>query len=315
MVKNGTLLVASMAGLEADQEIIRQSGVSVIAAPQTLDLRAIAGASVLWAYPAGAARRGAVKPDGWPGSIRWVELVTTGLDTYASWLFESTPVTCGRGTLSEPIAEYVMAAIHARAKRWDEGRARSPNDWTGLRMDRIEGATIALLGFGSIGQAVARRALALGMQVVAWRRSPGQPVAGVRFDSDLASVLSVADHAVLALPSTPLTYRLMGREALSALNPGAHLINVARGDILDQEALVEAIDSGHLGYATLDVTEPEPLPENHPLYARDRIRITPHMAGRVETSNRRFAPHFAANLQRFLKGEPLADLVDYARGY
>jgi phosphoglycerate dehydrogenase-like enzyme len=306
--------VASLVGDAANAEVERMTGAAIAATTPDL-ANAVHEATVLWAYPVPSIRKGAPKPAGWPGKLKWVEVISAGIDVYAPWLFEGVTVTCGRGTLSDPIEEYVIAAIFARAKRWDQARARGLADWGGMQVERVAGTTLGLIGLGSIGAAVARRAIGLDMTVIGYSRTGRNVPPGVTAYTELSDVLGRADHLVLAVPLTPQTRNLMNARTFAQMKPGAHLINVARGEVIDQDALAAAVDAGQVGYASLDVTAPEPLPDGHPLYARDNIRISPHMSGRVEASNTRFAPHFIDNMARFQKGEPLADVADPARGY
>lgn len=154
------------------------------------------------------------------------------------------------------------------------------------------------------------------MQVTALRRSAaplGEP--GVAQARSLPELLAQVDHLVLALPITAESRHVINAEALAHARPGLHLVNIARGALVDQQALLQALDSGRLGAATLDVTDPEPLPAGHPLYTHPRVRLTPHIswaAGEVQAAT---ADKFIAQLTRYLQGEPLADLVDGRRGY
>jgi len=119
----------------------------------------------------------------------------------------------------------------------------------------------------------------------------------------------------LSLPATASTRALIDAKLLARAKPGAHLINIARGSIIDQEALIQALDNGPLAFATLDVTDPEPLPEGHPLYTHPKVRLTPHVSSNYQAVRQVLLDKVSANLSRFVRGEPLADLVDPKAGY
>jgi phosphoglycerate dehydrogenase-like enzyme len=255
-------------------------------------------------------------PAGWPGRVRWAFSATTGVDFYPRWLIGSIPLCCARGVASEEIAEYVIAAIFAQAKNLDAIRARSLADWKPITLDRVQGSTIGIVGIGSIGSAVAKRALALGARVIAVRKRPlPSPVPGVELLESLVDLVEVSDHIVLALPATDDSFALFDGKLLSHVKPGAHLINVARGTVLDQTSLMNQLEDGSLAYATLDVTEPEPLPAGHPLYTHPKVRLTPHVASLHPTVSQALYEKIASNLERDLRGDALLDLVDPVAGY
>jgi len=163
---------------------------------------------------------------------------------------------------------------------------------------------------------VAKRALALGAKVIAVRRRPlPSPVPGVTVLDSLIDLAEASDHIVLAVPATDLTYALFDSKTLASVKPGAHLINVARGTVLDQAGLMNALDEGPLGFATLDVTEPEPLPEGHPLYTHPKVRLTPHVASIYPALHAALYAKIADNLERDLRGAALLDMVDPETGY
>jgi len=291
---------------------------TVIEVPDERPWQIAPAADVLLVRPAPAWRGHghSAAPAGWPGRVKWVYSATTGVDFYPRWMIGGTPLCCARGVASEEIAEYVIAAILAQTKNLDTIRARSLADWKPAILGRVQGSTVGIVGLGSIGCAVATRALALGARVIAVRRRPiPSPVPGVELLESLVDLGESADHIVLALPATDATYKLLDGKLLANVRPGAHLINVARGTVLDQSSLMEALEDGSLAFATLDVTEPEPLPEGHPIYTHPKIRLTPHVASLHPTVNEVLAAKILENLERHLRGAALLDLVDPAAGY
>lgn len=255
-------------------------------------------------------------PPGWPHRLRWIQVAAAGVDAFPPWFFQGPIVTCGRGIASTPIAEYVMTAILAREKRWSETRVTAASPWPALTLNSLEGKTLGLLGYGAIGQAVATRAAAFGMRVLALRRSSNTVDGGLITPvSSLAELMRESDHLVVAAPMTAATHHMINRESLPAAKPGLHLINVSRGPIVDHDALLEAMDAGRIGGATLDVTEPEPLPPGHALLVHPEVRVTPHISWSSENGDDRIARKLAENLDRFIRGESLLDVVDNARGY
>jgi phosphoglycerate dehydrogenase-like enzyme len=291
---------------------------TVIDVPEERPWEVASQADVLLVRPAPAWHghdRGAA-PAGWPGRVRWVFSATTGVDFYPHWMLSGTPMACARGVASEEIAEYVIAAILAQTKDLDAIRARSLADWRPRTLGRVQGSTVGLVGLGSIGTAVAKRALALGARVIAVRRRKlPSPVGGVEMLDSVVDLVEESDHIVLAVPATDLTHWMFDGKLLASVKPGAHLINVARGTVLDQTALMNALDEEMLDYATLDVTEPEPLPEGHPIYTHPKIRLTPHVASIHPTVHEALYQKIAVNLERDLRGEKLLDLIDPVAGY
>ncbi|MBI1182332.1 MAG: dihydrofolate reductase [Alphaproteobacteria bacterium] len=257
-------------------------------------------------------------PEGWPFGLRWVQAVSTGIDDYPRWVFGVEHATCGRGTQSAAIAEYAVASILALEKNFPEVWIDDPEPWYPMQqkpIGTIEGKTIGVIGYGTIGQGVARRVLPFGASVVVNRRSGAGRDGDVEF-APLDEVLARADHLVLAAPLTPQTRHLIRRETLAKMKPEAHLVNVARGGMVDQDALIEALDAGRLRFATLDVTDPEPLPKGHPLYAHPRARVTPHVSwGKGGNPFDAIGALIAENVRRFLDGRELLSPIDREAGY
>lgn len=249
--------------------------------------------------------------------LRWVHVLGTGVDGFPFALVEGKQLTCSRGASAIPIAEWVLGMILAFEKDLPESWISAPPArWLSAELGRVEGKTLGILGFGAIGQAIARRALAFDMQVIAQVRRPRpSPMLGVELMADQQALLAAADHLVLALPATPETRHLLDAAAFAKLKPGAHLINVARANLVDEEALRAALDSGRLARASLDVVEPEPLPAGHWLYGHPRVRLSPHISWCGPGIVDRILGLFLDNLEAFAQGRPLSGAVDVAAGY
>lgn len=269
-------------------------------------------ADVLLTRPfAGWDKAPTLKPAGWPFGLRWIQTASTGVDFFPSWLLDGPVVTTGRGISAIPIAEYVLAAVLAFEKRLDKVRPLGPAEWGRGSLGSLSGKMIGIAGFGSIGRAVAERASAFGMTVSVLRRSAwhgGEP--GIQPVTSIESLIETVDHLVLALPATSKTVHLINADVLARAKRSLHLINVARGRIVDQAALLRALDAGQLAGATLDVTDPEPPPDGDPIYTHPRIVLTPHISWTGGDNGRRLADKAAANLDAYVRAAPLSDIFD-----
>jgi phosphoglycerate dehydrogenase-like enzyme len=250
--------------------------------------------------------------------LAWVQLPGTGIDGVPRHVFDLVPVvTCARGASATPISEYVLATMLAFVKGlpgfWI---SEPPTRWNFQRMDTLAGQTLGIVGLGGIGTAVARRALAFDMDVRALRRTDTpSPVAGLRVVTSLAELVGDAHHVVLAAPGTARTERLLDAEAFAAMRDGVHVVNIARGTLVDQDALRAALDSGKVARASLDTVDPEPLPEGHWMYAHPGVFLTPHSSWASRALLEAPVSIFCENLSRFLAGAPLEHVVDVAEGY
>ncbi|MBW8814292.1 MAG: dihydrofolate reductase [Caulobacterales bacterium] len=255
-------------------------------------------------------------PPGWPFDVKWVQLVSVGIDFYPQWLFDGPVVTSARGSSAVALAEFALAAIFAAAKRIPDIWIDRFEQWAPTPISLVQGQTLGLVGYGSIGEALAPRAAALGLKVLAIRRSKTPiDVPGVEQVHDFCELFERSDHVVLAAPATPETFRLVNRKLLAHAKPGLHLINIARGALIDDDALLDALDNGRVSLASLDVTHPEPLPFNHRYYGHPRVRLSPHTSVHTPDTRQNLAAQFAQNLIRFRHGSPLEGVVDLGRGY
>jgi phosphoglycerate dehydrogenase-like enzyme len=249
--------------------------------------------------------------------IRWVHAYGTGVDTFPFDLLGDRPLTCSRGASATVISEWVIAALLAFEKQLPESWIEAPvENWNSANLGSLQDRKLALIGFGGIAQAIARRALPFGMRVEALRRTEAKsPVEGVRIVSSKQELLSDADHVVVAAPETPLTTRFINDAAFGWMKPGVHIVNIARGGLVDQDALKRALDSGRIARATLDCVTPEPLPENHWMYTHPRIRLSPHISWSAPQSHLGLVDTFVENVGHYLRGEQLESLVDPDQGY
>ncbi len=249
--------------------------------------------------------------------VRWVHAYGTGVNDFPFEHLGDRPLTCSRGASAIPISEWVLAVMLAHEKKLpDTWIHEPPEHWNRGDLGGLHERTLGLVGFGGIGRAVAERALAFGMRVVAHRRTfrPSE-WPGVEMVRSMEEVLAAADHLVIAAPATRETRHLIDAAALARMKPTAHLVNVARGELVDQEALRSALDDDGLALASLDTVEPEPLPEGHWLYSHPKVRLSPHCSWAGPGALDRLTEPFVENLGRFRRGETLLDPVDVSLGY
>ena len=200
---------------------------------------------------------------------------------------------------------------------WLTAPPEPPRRWHQFANGGLHGETVAVLGLGSIGVEVARRALAFGMRVRGVRRTVGAPppLPGVELVASPAEAVRGARHIVVATPLTPATHHLVDAALLAACTPGAHLVNIARGGVVDHDALRVALDDGTIAGASLDTVDPEPLPAGHWLYSHPGVRLSPHISWCTPHAMPHLYAMFADNLARFLAGAPLEGTVDRAARY
>ena len=244
-------------------------------------------------------RAGARLREVWPRipSVKWVHALSAGVENL---LFPEldVPVTNGRGIFAPALAEWVLAAILHFAK--DIPRLMRLRRWEPFNVQRIEGQTVGIVGYGSIGRAVAARCA--GMRVIPFSRRQGS----------LDEVLTESDYVVVCAPLTPSTRGLVDPRRMK---PGSVLINVGRGAVVDEGALIAALASHHLKGAALDVFAAEPLPPDHPLWSLENVLLSPHCADHTDDSHELAMRCFLENLARFERGETLLNVVDKSAGY
>src|SRR3954452_16014565 len=241
--------------------------------------------------------------------VRWVQTSGTGVDKVPRSIYEGRVVTCARGASAVPISEWVMAAVLAWAKKMPQTwLSEPPKHWNFPKpaLDSVAGSTLALVGLGGIGTAIALRALAFDMPVKALRRTDApSPVAGVEIVQTMADLVRDADHLVLAAPATAKTAHLVNANVLEQVKPGVHLVNIARGALVDQDALRVALDDDRVAMATLDTVDPEPLPAGHWLYEHPKVRLSAHISWASHLGVDSTVDLFIDILRRFAAGEPL----------
>jgi phosphoglycerate dehydrogenase-like enzyme len=261
--------------------------------------------------------------------LRWVQLPTAGVRgaLFPELVESPVVVTNARGVHAVPMAEHLLALMLALVRRLPEardlqraGRWGQAELWAGgPAFDELDGKTLGVVGPGAVGSALAVRAHALGMRVVAVRRRPAEPlppgVAEARGEAELPWLLAQSDFVADCLPHTARTRGRFGAAEFAAMRPGARFLNVGRGQTVDEAALVGALESGHLAGAGLDVTAAEPLPAGSPLYALPQVLLTPHVSGTSRRFWERAGELLADNLERFLDGRPLRNVVDKREGY
>ncbi len=260
-------------------------------------------------------------------ALRWVHVCAAGVDSLLFDELRVSPVvvTNAAGVFDGPIAEFVLASILARDKQIHlSRRLQSQRTWRHRETTRTAGTSALVIGTGGIGRAVARLLSAVGIDVAGAGRTAREhdPDFGVVHETArLAEVVGDFDTVVAIAPLTPQTERMINAEVLRAMRPDAHLVNVGRGQLVDEPALITALQAGEIGAASLDVFTEEPLDPASPLWAMDKVAISPHMSGDVVGWRSELADQFLANLRRYLDREDkspaeiLRNVVDKDRGY
>ncbi len=253
--------------------------------------------------------------------LRWVQGSMAGAGEVAekAGLKETdVTVTTASGVFSGPLAEFALAALLHHAKELDRlRREKEEKVWRQTTTGSLEGKTLCIVGLGDIGRAVAARAKPFGVRIIGVKRTVREDDAAWRHaddlyaTEDLKAALGGADYVVATLPGTPETRHLLDAEVLRSLKEGAYFVNIGRGSVVDEAALVEALRTGHLSGAALDVFETEPLPESSPLWEMEGVIVSPHSTDMVpQIINKRQTDLFCDNLRRYLAGEELINVLD-----
>jgi phosphoglycerate dehydrogenase-like enzyme len=251
-------------------------------------------------------------------NLKWLNSIYAGVDNLPLEQLKNqgTVITNGTGINAITIAEYVVMAMLTVAKGYREVvRAQERHEWLFDSPGKIEllGSKALLLGYGAIGKLIQPRLEAFGVDVSVVRRSAGP---GTLTPDQWRAKLGEFDWVILAVPATPKTDGMIGASELAAMKKNATLINIARGSVIDQDALIDALTSKSIGSAFLDVTTPEPLPEDHPLWRVENAHISMHLSGRSQTLMfQRSAERFLENLERYRAGEMLEPQVNLELGY
>jgi D-2-hydroxyacid dehydrogenase (NADP+) len=257
--------------------------------------------------------------------LRWMHAAGAGVERYDLGQIAARGVmlTNSSGVSAPNMAEHVLGMMIALTRRFPRLlRAQIQREWrdeaTHREVAELQGQTVLIVGIGEVGRAVAQRAAAFGMRVNGLRRRSDAPPAG--FDQifaigDFHAAVADADHVVVTLPNTPRSRGLFDAAAFAAMKPGAAIYNVGRGQVIDTSALIVALESGHLGGAGLDVTDPEPLPVDSPLWEMENVLITAHTSGATPRYWERQADLIAENIRRIQHGELPRNLVDLEAGY
>jgi phosphoglycerate dehydrogenase-like enzyme len=253
--------------------------------------------------------------------LRWVHTPSAGVEhlLIPAIIEREIMLTNSAGVHAIPIAEFVFGFMLTKAKQLAAYRAaQAEARWArDFQLEELYGATLLILGIGGIGQAIAERAAAFGMRILGSRRMP-RPMPGVERvvgEDEWRALLPEADYVVVATPLTPTTRGMIDAAALAAMKPSAYLINIARGAVLDEPALIAALNEGRIAGAALDTFEQEPLPADSPLWHLRGVTITPHTTANSLRMRERQINLFLENLDRFRNGVPLVNVVDKDRGY
>jgi phosphoglycerate dehydrogenase-like enzyme len=270
---------------------------------------------------------GLVPPDLFKAAtnLRWVHAIASGVDMflYPEFLNSSVVLTSEKGLVGEHLADHGFGLLLMLTRQLAAADRLGPGSWNHrpeLRREEIEltGLTMGIIGFGGTGRAMARRATAFGMTVRAVDRDPVPTTAEVEIvepSSALPDMLAGSDVVAVCCPLTHETRNLLNADTFAQMKPGAFLVNVTRGEVMDEAALIAACRSGRLRGAALDVAPREPLPEDSELWALPNVVMTPHTAGASQFRASRNIERFIANLNRLNAGEPLEGVIDKLAGY
>ena len=260
--------------------------------------------------------------------LRWVQSPAVGVGSlmFPELLASDVVITTARGIRARAIAEHILGVTIALARQFPTAiRAQVEHRWaqadiegSAIDVRTLHGQRMGIVGLGAIGKELVAIAAPFGFRITAIRRTAGAPPPGVDAvwpPEPLHDLLAESDVVVIAAPHTPLTKRLIGRAEIDRIKHGALLVNVARGKMIDDDAVVAALRDGRLGGAALDVFSEEPLPASSPYWDMPNVIVTPHVSGALRDYWTRLVALFSENLRRFERGEPLLNIVDKVAGY
>lgn len=261
----------------------------------------------------------------WPlfRRLKWIHALAAGLDglLFPELAESEIPLTCSRGVFARSLGEFAVAGMLFFAKDLRRlVRQQGEGRWEQFDVEELNGRVLGIVGYGEIGCAAASRAKAFGMKIHALRRNPEKSAGDSLVDRQFApagldELIAGSDYLLAAAPLTPETRGLIGQRELSLMKPTAVIINLGRGPVIDEAALIEALRENRIRGAALDVFDQEPLPQGHPFYALENVLLSPHSADHTATWLDDAMSFFIANFERWTKGEPLAALADKKAGY
>jgi phosphoglycerate dehydrogenase-like enzyme len=256
--------------------------------------------------------------------LRWVHSRSAGLDTvlFPELIASPVPLTNGRGVFSQSLGEFALAAILYFAKDLRRMTAnQQAGRWEQFDVVPVAGQTVGIIGYGDIGRAVATRVRAMGMRILAVKRH-GPPLYNVDplinqifLPADRTEMIAQCDYIVCAAPLTPETRGMIGEAEFAAMKPSAVIINIGRGPVIDEAAMVRALTARRIKGAALDVFDTEPLPAGHPFYLLDNVLLSPHCADHIPGWTEDAMRFFLAQFERFREGRPLENVVNKGQGY
>ena len=253
---------------------------------------------------------------------RWMHSRFAGLDRllFPELVASPIPLTNGTGIFSEPLGEFALAMMLYFAKDFPRMlRNKAAQRWEVFDVDELSAQTVGIVGYGDIGRAVAIRARAMGMKILALKRhapAPADPLISAFYaPAELHAMLAECDYVVFSLPLTPETHHMISTAEFAAMKPTAIVINIGRGPVIDQAALVHALQAKQIAGAGLDVFEQEPIPAGDPIWSFENVFISPHTADHDHGWVDRSMQFFLSQYDAFRKGEPLANIVDKQLGY
>jgi len=255
--------------------------------------------------------------------LKWMQAVSAGVDRHQGTdIWKSDVIMTGvSGIHATPIGEYVLAFMLMLAKNAPFGfKMMQTKNWQRYMVRTLRDKTVGIIGLGNIGREVARLAKAFGMRVIATRRSVKKAGKARNVDlllprDRLKELLEASDYVALTMPLTPETRHIIGEAEFKAMKSTAYIINIGRGPIIDQEALIKALDAKQIAGAGLDVATPEPLPRESRLWDFDNVILSPHVSGGMEDYMLYAAELFCDNLKRYLEGRKLRNMIDKKKGY